>query len=135
MARHGLGGDQQARADILAQVDVLIRGQQRHGGIVAAADSNKAVHKVVPAFHQILAPFTQRAGKLAAVAVHRGVVAVVVRKAQVIDLVGELVELKNDAVVIDLRDARQRGAVIRQCAAGGNKAWVVHVGEARIGAF
>ena len=32
----------------------------RFGSVIAATDGNKIIHKIVPAFYQILSPFTQR---------------------------------------------------------------------------
>ena len=59
MAWYGLCGNQQAGTNVFAQVNILIRSQQRYGGFVAATNCNEAVHKVLPAFLQVHTPFAQ----------------------------------------------------------------------------
>ena len=135
MTRHGLRGGQQLSAEVLAQVDLLVRRQQRHGGLVAAANGNKAVHKVLPAFLQIDAPLAERSRQFAIVAVHRRIVSIVVRQTQVIHLIGELVHLQNDAVEINLRHGGEAGDIFGNRPARGNQTGVVHVREAGIRAF
>ncbi|MNC71770.1 hypothetical protein D3C75_1227280 [compost metagenome] len=88
MAWDRLSGNQQARTDILAQINVLVRRQQRFGTAITAANGNKVGHKVVPAFGQILTPFADRTRQLTAVLIHRRFVAVVIRQAKVINLIG-----------------------------------------------
>ena len=135
MARYRLCRNQQTGANIFAQVDILVWRQQRDCRFVAASNGNKAVHKALPALLQIHAPFANGAGELFAVGVHRGVVIVIVGKAQVINLVSKLVDLENDTVVVDLADGRQRRDIVGNGAAGANQTGIVHIGEAGIGAF
>ena len=80
MTRNGLRRDQQTRANVFAQVDVLVWCQQRHGGLISAANGNKAVHKVLPAFLQVYPPLANGAGQLIAIGIHRGVIVIIVRQ-------------------------------------------------------
>jgi len=135
MARHCLRGDQQARANIFPQIDILIRRQQRDRGFIAAAHGDKAVHKVLPAFLQIDAPFADRAGKLVAIRVHRRIVIVIIGQPQVVDLVRQLIHLEDHAVVVHLAYRGEGGDVVGDRPAGADQAGVIHVGEAGVGAF
>ncbi len=65
---------------------------------IAAAHGDKAVHKVLPAFLQVDAPFADRAGKLIAISVHRRIVIVIIGQPQVVDLVRQLINLGDHAV-------------------------------------
>ena len=135
MARNCLRGDQQARANIFPQIDILIRRQQRDCCFIAAAHGNKAVHKILPAFLQIDAPFADGAGELIAIRIHRRIVIVIIRQPQVIDLVRQLINLEDHAVVVHLAYRGEGGDVVGDRPAGADEAWVVHVGEAGVSAF
>lgn len=135
MARHRLRGDQQARANIFPQIDILIRRQQQDRRFIAAAHGDKAVHKILPAFLQIDAPFADGAGELIAIRIHRRIVIVIIRQPQVIDLVRQLINLEDHAVVVHLVHRGESGDVVGNRPAGADQARVIHVGETGVGAF
>ncbi|MNV75934.1 hypothetical protein D3C71_1692610 [compost metagenome] len=89
----------------------------------------------MPAFGQVLPPFADRARQLAAVLIHRRFVAVVIRQAQIIHLIGQLIGLENDAVEIHLSQRGQRADVFGDGATNLEQARVIHVSQAGIGAF
>lgn len=84
---------------------------------------------------QVDTPFAQGAGQLGAVRIHRGVIVVVIGQLKVINLVGELIYLKDDTIVIDLRNRGQAGDIFRNSAASVDEARIVHVRQACVGAF
>ena len=100
MTRDGLRGHQQARTDVFAQVDVWF-GASSGSALVSR---RRMVMKSAMKLRQLLAvlpPLADRAGEFAAVLIHRRFVGIVIRQTQVIHLIGQLIDLEDDAVVID----------------------------------
>ena len=136
MTRHRLSSDQQLGADILTDINVLIRCQQRSRGVVTAADGDEITHKPFPAFGQVSAPVRNGGGQpFTVTAVHRRAVTAAVIQTQIIHLTGKLVQAQDRAVKIDLTDGGECRNVITQCGAHIQQTRIIHFGETGIGIF
>jgi hypothetical protein len=104
MARHGLRRNQQAGANIFAQIDILIRRQQR----TAVSSRRRMVIKLSIKFCQLFAGSRAiRSGSWKArIGIHRGVVVVVIRQRR-LSIWFELVHLEDNAVVVHLAKRRR----------------------------